>query len=402
MSSFSAEGIDRFRAPKAQRIRAIDVVLIASLFFYQYFSKGAFPPIYGHVLAALTLYLGILKCVVQLRDIPQASPFAAANIQRTAFLFTVFMLFGMMFYSRLGRFDMLFMALLCYAMWDIGLQRFTLFASVISSLYYGCHLVLFRIGVIQDHTDAMARLTNDGLIYRSAIGFDHPNYSICFILPIICGAILLKNKFGKIAFGMIALVYSIVSYQLTDSRTAFFVCIAGLLLSCVSFFHIPDRLLFLFSLIFIPMGIAGTYWIASTFSSNARINFLLSQRPRLWHEILPRSFRIFGAPEARVSYEAGGSVDNFFLNLQYSYGLVITVIVIILIVNLLVVAKRYGNANLMLVVDLYLFYGLAENHVLDYGYSFIGPLIFMAILWPCFFELDEDRVGRVHTKYRCH
>ena len=86
---------------------------------------------------------------------------------------------------------------------------------------------------------------------------------------------------------------------------------------------------------------------------------------------------LFFNSNLKAAYFTGFSIDSFYFMLMYGYGLLVAIPVFYLLVNLSKVAELHGNRQLPIAIMIYLIYGLTENHVLDFGFSYLGLFLFL-------------------------
>lgn len=363
-------------------------LIVACMLMYQYFSKGGYPRVISSFSAILTGFIAATKILLLI------SKSKGYFSKKSIIDYTVFtvecgicLLLSFLYFYCQNRPDLLMGLLISIALLDASISLYIRYIGYISVIYYGIHLGLYSLGFITDHVDPMPRLKNGEIIYRYAIGFDHPNYTACFILLIVAAAICSNKVFDRRLFICSSLIFSVISYLYTDSRTAIAVSLVGMFL-CYNRILLSKINLYYFVIITLFGSLIITAAISVLFRANSSVNFLFSQRPRIMYELIADGIPMLGNPSLKRSYLSGMSIDSFTFNLLFGYGIIITLSIFFLIIYMAKSAEEYNNRYLCMVIILYLVYGLTENHVLDYGFSIISPIMFIAIFNSSFFELD--------------
>jgi hypothetical protein len=296
--------------------------------------------------------------------------------------------------------DLLFAFMMAYALWDLGISRYINYWGISSGLIYSTNLILFQLGVITDH-HYMARTLDSGTYYRASIGLNHPNYSIPFLLPLICAGIYTRGRIRKTCIIILCTFLTYETYLLTDSRTALLSAGFGIVLAVLSFFIKKWALTSKLAIISPFFVTVLSLLVAVKGKSSVSLNELLSSRPFYWSEAI-RHIRLLGPDQfIKDLYEAGGSVDNFSIYLLSSYGIIVAIPILLLISMIAVVSSRkqsgslaITNPELCLIIIVYMAYGFSERHVLDFGFGLLAPLMFLAVLNPAFFT----RGSKLFTK----
>lgn len=283
-----------------------------------------------------------------------------------------------LFYSGQNRYDLFVAYGLCIAICDLSVRTISDYVGIIFAIFYGSHLALYQLGYIHEFTDDMPRLTDQGMTYRLALGFDQPNFNICFILPILSAAVVSRKRWKRYAFFIVALAYTLGTYRYTNSRTGLIAVLCGVALWAVSeFIGKYFKRFWLIIALAILACISVTYFVANKYYGDGEVNFLLSQRPAIMKRIAGNGLSLFFNSNLKTAYFTGASIDNFYFMLMYGYGLLVAIAVFYLLIKLSKVAEQHGNRQLPIVIMIYLIYGLTENHVLDFGFSYLALFLFL-------------------------
>lgn len=369
---------------KFQRIS--NTAIICLMLAYQYFSKGDYNPLYADAVAYSAGFLCAIKIIGIYKSPMIHNPFR--NNQQYWIILITLGIISILYYFCQNRLDLLMAFFIALAIQNWNTEDFFTTCGAAGTLFFGIHLILFQLGFIHDFVPAMERLTDNGMIYRSALGFSHPNFVGLFIMVILAAALGCKNKVKRITFLVISVSYSLISFSYTDSRTSLYCVIVG----CIIFFIGPlinNRLLpLLFTLITI-VNITLNCFLSLVYHNNNDVNFFWSQRPRIFYELLQNGIPLYGNAVLKDKYNRGYSIDNFWFNILFFYGLIFLVVIFFLVYNLCRTSVMENNPYISYIVIIYSIYGFTENHVLDYGFSLIAPLMFIAILNRQFFILPH-------------
>lgn len=366
-------------------------LILFFVFLYQYVSKGY----YSDSLADLVAAIAIVLALIQITAMLIGGTFYINNTyQKTShyyLLLLILFIFSFFYFFCQRRFDLVVGLLICVALHNWNIDSFFKATGILSSIMYGSHLLLYRLGYIQEHARIMDRATDNGTIYRYAIGFDHPNFTAPFILLILASAIGCRRTSQRLIFGAIGFLYSIISYEYTNSRTALAATLFAIVILLFSFFIKSPHLYVLFPVTTIA-SVGLMLYLAFAYHDDPTVNFRWSQRPSIIYNLFQDyGLSLYGNEELNtINRETGGSIDNYWFNLLFSYGIIITIVVFVLLYILCKTSCRYNSPNMVWVVVMYMVYGMSEHHVFDYGFSILSILIFMPIVYPLFFAPTGD------------
>lgn len=314
-------------------------------------------------------------------------------MQKNVYYFTLFIFvgFSLLYFVGTGRFDLLGALIVCLAIHDWYSEAFFEWTGIIASTLYGIHLLLYKLGYIKEFVSSIERLTVEGMTYRLALGFDHPNFTAAFILCIVAAAIGCTRQQYKAAFGCIALIYALISYSYTNSRTALYAVVLSLVLLIISIFVHNRHIYWAFPLA-VLISIGYQLYLSLSFHDDGAVNFRWSQRPGIMYNYLvTEGVHLLPNPDVKELITGGASIDSFWFNLIFCAGLLIAVGIFILLFTLCRYTSLHGYTNITFITISYMIYGFSENHVLDFGYGILTILIFMPVIYPTFFADNMRR-----------
>lgn len=366
-------------------MNCFDFLIFLMIFLYQFISKGSYPDYLSNISVIFVTFLLGIRFIYNLKTQTFRQLLISSNFI-FGLLFSIIFAFGYAYCQ--GRFDLVMSLLISVAFWNIGLDLYFRYIGYVVSALFLSHLLLYMFGIIQEHVADMERLTDEGVIYRKALGFDHPNYTACFILAILSAGIVVKKIYEKFFFLSCAFVVNLLCFRLTDSRTAFISVIAGFVIFVIFSKILNRRDGYIYVIFTLLISFFLSIFIPYLFYDNTNVNFIFSQRPRLFYNLLQNPVPVFSNNEMKIRYLSGESIDNFLLNILYGYGIIILLVIVIVLVHLSKTDLQRKSNEISTIIIIYLIYGLTENHVLDYGFTVIGPLLFLSLLNPNFFDKD--------------
>ena len=360
----------------------LDLLILCLYCSYQFFSKGNMVGA-GEAISVFTILMILLKLFLIVYKNKFNDILSEFNVRAIAPILVLCILF----YFGQNRFDLFVAYGLCIALCDLPVQKISDYLGSIFAIFYALHLILYRMGYIREFTDNMPRLTEQGMTYRLALGFDQPNFNTCFILPILAAALVSDNKKKRYLFLAITLCYTFISYRYTDSRTSLIAVVCGVVIWLFS--KSFDKYVKHMDYVVIAMiatFVFTTYYVSLKYCGNEKINFVLSQRPAIMRSIQNNGLNLFYNSNLKAEFFTGASIDNFYFMLIYGYGLLVAVGIFYLIIKTAKVAEMHHNKKITLVIVLYLIYGLTENHVLDFGFSYLSLFLFLPFVRPSSFD----------------
>lgn len=282
--------------------------------------------------------------------------------------------------------------LLFIACYDIGITLFITYFGAISIAAFTCNFILYKVGIVRDQIVFARNLPGQAPRIQAGLGLGHPNFIICALLPILALCLYTRNRVMKLILFLVTTAYVLVTYKMGQSRTSLITYALFAILIIVQvmipFKHQSRRAKAL------SYFTASTPWlllalslvIALVLHDSRSLNQVLSRRPYSWYFAIKRGIRLYGVSEKnRATYEHG-SIDNLYMHLLSSEGILIALIVLALISLLAIVSAQRGGIEVCLIILLFLAYGFTERHALDYGFSILAPILFAPICFPGFLD----------------
>lgn len=364
-------------------------------------------------------YLGVfIVSIIAISKIVLNKPWNILGLNRFTLVTITCLAVSILYYLCLHRMDLLLGLLIYFAIAKSSLNLyicdFGLSAGIISCI----NIALFASGNLSDHV-TLVRVASNGLSsIRSSIGLNHPNYTICFLLPFICYGIYTQSRIAKFSVFIISSEITYFIMEVTDSRTAVISAVLGLLFIVFSFVRntiFQRLLLYILSLIPFITAILSII-IGLKFWNNGTLNILLSSRPQSWHMALANS-KFFGpSTYAKSIFAASESIDSFFIYYIGGYGFIAALVLVILLSAIALysagisLSKKHGhfslrfspeslNYELGLIICLYMCYGFTERHVLDFGYGVLTPILFAFILSPSWVQRGKTTSACIRGQF---
>lgn len=244
----------------------------------------------------------------------------------------------------------------------------------VMKFYLFSSLPLFLLTIIFSFTGILEnkiilRYGIDGISYRSSLGFDNPNAVFMFWIPIVFSIYYLVEK--KIIFFLITIIPTVFLFLHTDSRsgilTILILYIYVLLNSKIKkivhkkflpiFFCLSTFVMFILSYFY-----GGNYSNLFNKIFNLRpkcINFYLTNRENI---------RFFGGTQIE-----GFPLDNIGLSILIELGIISFIIFAIIFYK---AAKKIEDDKILVLLFVYLIYGIAETSSLITGPTFIMIFVY--------------------------
>lgn len=305
-----------------------------------------------HKVSNLVLYpylcglLFLAFCVVFRKKVKHS------ELMKIMFLFLISVYF-VVYYKDVNFLISFLLAIVCL---DKENKSFIKIFMVSSIVLYILNIVFNFMGILPSNN--LVRYTESGVITRYDLGFGHPNEVFLFWLPILFSAYYLygENK----AFYLITTLISLILFYLSNCRTGIVCALLLLVLGWIQSFTGKLKNFRFISIIFLMYSFISIL-IASKFGSNINdpINVALSYRPYYWNLYLDNNmlFSIFGHNYNTVWY-----IDNFYLYLLIDLGL--TGFLLYFILYFLSLKRLHFDYKLVLIIFVFLLYGLFESNVI--------------------------------------
>ncbi|NMN02472.1 hypothetical protein [Bifidobacterium panos] len=300
------------------------------------------------------------------------------------------------YFLCLNKIDLIMALFIALALLDLGVTRYVGYWGIAAGLFFIVNLIAYVTGAVMDHV-SVVHVEGDGLGTRLSLGFDHPNYSICFLLPLICAGIYTRDRLTKTVCLLSAAALVSITYYFTASRTAILSAIFGIFLIVLSYFIRRWPGVACLTVLAPWAMLCLSVIVATVFGNDSRLNQLLSSRPLSWSQGI-QHIQVFGASEyTKNLFSTGGSLDNFYIYMLCGYGVVLALIIFLLfsllagtvgnlfrftLVKDVKVEESQKNIEVCLMILVYLVMGFTERHVLDFGFGILAPLLLWAVIEP--------------------
>ena len=281
---------------------------------------------------------------------------------------------------------------------DIKIRLFLIIFIVISSL----------IGVIDNYETI--RYSNEN-ITRYALGFTHSNGLGQAILSYIAIRYYIKGSFNKISNIIVALISLILIDFITDSRTSviciFILFIIQVLESTIKIHEraFIKRLIANLSILMVPILTIFSIIVTINFSVDNSIIYtvdkLMSHRFMQAYNIINiygfsligQKIQFISSRQAQILGMKSMILDNAYLQLAVSMGVIILIIICILFISLSIDAIKKNDYKLLILIVIYALLGLSET---GFNYVFFNftLLFFSNIIY------KSDRRKRLRVRYR--
>ncbi len=282
-----------------------------------------------------------------------------------AFIFCILSIISVLIYKDV---NLLITFVLALNLLNCDIREFIKKFMISSSIMYITTIFLYFLGILKDNY--LIRIATNGYILRHSLGFTHPNSVFMFYIPIVLCAYLLDNN--KKRFYLIFMIFSLILYKLSLSRTGIY-CIVFLLI--LDFFK--DKFNYKKIIGWLPLLFFGaSYFVAIKFgiSKNNNINILLSNRPYLWNRIIQNvnMFTLFGSNALSDLY-----LDNFYLAMVYRCGMYLTILYYFM---LIFGVSKINNSKIHIAILIFMVYGLAESNTLIGSINFTLAFLLYSII----------------------
>lgn len=338
----------------------LDAILIFLCVLFKYLI------VYGISKSVLYTFIGVLAFLV-LIDVCSKSFSKEQYINITIFL--GISMFFVIIYQDVNFLISFLLAMLCINKNEKDFVKAFFISSVI---LYVLTILLNEAGLLTSKN--MYRVTQEDVLIRYSLGFNHPNEVFLFFIPIAFAGYYLYSD--KKAYYVCLIVASTILYEISYSRTGYItiICIIVLHLLRKSIMKLNLNKVMPYILIlltFISIGMAKVY--GKDFDNE--VSDALSQRPYYWNYYLEndKMFTLMGKNQEEEIY-----IDNFYIYLLVELGLVgyaIYFVVYSKALNRLVLDEK------VIVIALGFFiYGLSETNVIIGSINFLFAIMLKSLI----------------------
>lgn len=258
-------------------------------------------------------------------------------------------------------------------------------ALIANILAVGIIVFLSLLGIIADYT-----FYHFGVVAHS-LGFGYYSTVAFHYLYIVCMEIYLKKKKMKWMEIVILLLINYVIYRLSTLRLAVYLTVVVILwhILFVKILNVDLRKRWIrrLSIIAFPIGVMVSYWSAYAYNStNATwraVNSFFTNRLKWGHIALQRySLTLFGQTVKMFGHtvnEVEGRyfyIDSGFLYSLIAYGLIFTIIFIILYSIIINYASKNNDKEMFIWATIILLFSMVNNTWLSLSYT---PLLLIVV-----------------------
>jgi hypothetical protein len=234
---------------------------------------------------------------------------------------------------------------------------------------------LYLVGILPNN--AIYRLADSTLVARSSLGFDNPNTAMLYVLPIFAAGYYLYGS--RIRYYLVSLLMLGLLYYTTDSRTGV-ICI--LLFTIAAIFlsrwkKVTKTQSIIFASLFVVLTIVSLALAGSPIAAEqtSGLNILLSNRPYFWS--------YYTNNQLTLSFLGGEKVPGYILDNMYIFILVkmgIFAFISYASVYFIGVKRMINDHRMLIIVAIYLIYGVLETSVIITSINFVLPILIKSII----------------------
>ncbi len=246
---------------------------------------------------------------------------------------------------------------------------------IFSILLYSMTIVLYYIGILESKN--LIRLTEDGIVTRYSLGFNHPNEVFLFFIPIALAGYYLYSE--KKSFYIIIFIVATILYKLSYSRTGYIVVLFILLIHIlykmknvkIGINKVLPYMFFIFTII--SIGVAIIY-------GNNNSNYIstaLSGRPYYWNYYIENGsiLSLLGGNSVN-----GWNLDNLYIYLLVELGIIGYIVYSLIYYKSLKQLKTKKDNKLLLIIFIFMIYGLTEMNVIIGSINFAFAIQLKSII----------------------
>ncbi len=248
----------------------------------------------------------------------------------------------------------------------------------------GCMLMGNLMNDIAQVPQIHYRFTRGDYIVRETFGFVNPNSVFLFLLPIFAGYIYLRyDKYNMVdRILLFAITYFI--YYKTMSRTGFITILGALVfVDAVKLLDFKRHPKIAKSIKFLPIVfLIGSVAVGTVFSNVKLLSKALASRPIHWNTYLVKEgniFTLFGNSYSDI-LKSNHPLDSSYVYIVAMLGIASLIFFMYLLYRGLDIFINKNEKKYIIIVFMFLIYGLAENTLLEAGYNFTIILLIKHIM----------------------
>lgn len=235
----------------------------------------------------------------------------------------------------------------------------------ITAIFFLGVILLNTFKIIPNSTEVHMRNNH----IRNDLGLGNPNAPFLYSIPLYAGYIYLRFDKYDIIDRCILISVSLLVYSQTYSRTGLITIFAILaFVEIVKRVNIKKNKFAIFILSYLPILITGFTFLTALFLNNKFFNKLLSERPLLWN-IYINHIKLF-RNDYYFTLREMYPLDNAYLFALALYGIVFTVLLLLLYTFYMKENAIKANGKTLAVCSMFLIYAFGENMLFNAGLNF--------------------------------
>lgn len=248
---------------------------------------------------------------------------------------------------------------------------------------------------------------------RQYLGFRYSLYPTAILFNIVAGYIYVYKRKVKLSVLIFLSIFARYLYMCTYAKLSTVLVFAVILIAIFDKYigilkiKFVNKIIYSFRYSYIILTILSV-WIVSTYNQSVewmnKLNILLESRISLAKQSVDMyGMNLFGIKD--LAWQGNGLslegtevkniaylyVDNFYINIIQQYGLVFSIILLIIFTLTIIKSLKEGNNYLGLILIIFAFHGLLDNLMMTLYYN-----IFLITLFPI---LSENAYGN-DKKYK--
>ncbi len=254
--------------------------------------------------------------------------------------------------------ELIMVALFIVAAENINLERVFLIAAIFMIAYISFVIILDLVGAFSEYElyfENVDRMTEDGIVSRSFLGFDYPTkVPNCFMSIVLMLAYSLRNKRRNLLLVILALIINYVLYKVTNTRAIYYEVMLFIVVAYIIKFiketcnyNVDNNLLVkTMAIISWPIYLGVSLYLGIKYDSEVEwmkgLNRVLSRRLQLTNDAISEyGIHMFGHDfEWRTAGYRGTDnylfVDCSYWNIIIRYGIVMLVLIMVLYMILMI------------------------------------------------------------------
>ena len=223
---------------------------------------------------------------------------------------------------------------------------------------------------------------------RNDLGLGNPNAPFLSSIPLYAGYIYLRFDKYDILDRVLLISVSLLLYSQTYSRTGLITIFTILaFVEIVKRVNIRNNKFAIFTLSYFPLLITTFSFFTAIFLNFRFFNKLLSDRPELWN-IYIKNIKLF-RNENYFNLKDLYPLDNAYIFAFALYGIVFTVLMLVLYTYFMKKNVRENNGKILAVCSMFLMYAFGENMLFNAALNFTLILAITSLSSENFFNTSN-------------